>query len=1232
VQSNLPTPPQQKQLHVRLIKEAQKYWLLFVIAIVAGFLASLAGIGGAWSLSQTVGGIFLRGKSIADIYWLLFGFLILIASRGFLVWTSEYSASKLANHIKLNLRERLYAFIQDLGPSYTQRSQTGSIVNLLTDGIEALDAYYSQYLPQVLFAILIPLAILACVLPVDPLSGLILFLTAPIIPVFMVLIANLADALTQKQWKMLSRMSAYFLDILQGLTTLKILGRSKDQVEVIAKVSDRFRSITMSVLRVTFLSALVMELTSTLSTAIIAVEVGIRLLYGRIAFEQAFFILVLVPEFYMPLRLLGLRFHAGLAGASAARHIYKVLDESSPATKSQVGKRARFAEKLGSLKSVSFENVSFAYIENQPVLEHISFEIKPGQIVALAGPSGAGKSTIANLLLRFYNPDQGRILINDEDFQNIPLKDWLSRIAWVPQKPYLFSDTVTANIRLARPEASLEEVMRAAQLAHADEFIQDLPDGYESLIGERGSRLSGGQAQRIALARAFLKDTPLLILDEPTSNLDPELETLLQDSLHQLVKGKMVLVIAHRLNTVYRADKVLVLDKGKIVESGVHLELMRNKSLYWKMVKEGKIIDSDEKPNSGNFESTETKYNPPEPESITNDSFPNINDVRAYASQRKTKPLFQLLSLLSPFKGWVFLSILLGFITVASGIGLMSTSTYIISMAALQPSIAVLQVAIVGVRFFGISRALFRYLERLISHQVTFRLLAQLRVWFYQALEPLAPARLMAAHSGDLLSRIIGDISTLENFYVRGAAPPAIALLIGLSTALIMLKFSPWLSLLIVFFMALSGIVLPLWIWKTGQKPGLTIIQLRSQLSTILVDGVQGLADLTAFSRLTQHFQRLQSENRLLIRAQVRSSQLYSLQNALSIFNANLALWTVLVLGAWLVLQGQIAAVLLGVICLATLTSFEAVQTLPQAAVHLGKDLEAARRLMIVVQAEPDRQKTSQRSTEPENFRLEFEKVSFSYPVEPTNNLNPFGNLSQSKRDRITPNVLSDFSFSIKPGEHVAIVGPSGAGKSTLVNLLLRFWNYQTGRILFGGHEILQYDPEDLHRWFNVLPQDTHLFSGTIQENLLLSNPGASNVELEQAIRKAQIYELIETLPQGYQTWIGENGLRLSAGERQRLALARAFLRDSPVLILDEATANLDMLLERKVLTEIQHYCRHRARLTITHRLVGIEEADEILVMRRGIVVERGRHAGLLGMHGLYRKMWDMQNQALLFK
>ena len=574
-------------------------------------------------------GVFLGGLALADVWPLLLALAAIAVLRGLLLWAGELTASRVATRVKTDLRERLTAHLLALGPAYTRGERTGELVNTAVEGIEALDAYFSQYLPQLALAVLIPVTFLLVVFPLDPLSGLVLLLTAPLIPVFMILIGSLADSLTRQQWTALSRMSAHFLDVLQGLTTLKLFNRSREQIAVIAEISDRYRDTTLGVLRVAFLSALVLEMVGTLSTAVIAVEIGLRVLYGRLAFEQAFFVLILAPEFYLPLRLLGTRFHAGIAGVTAARRVFEVLEtpaddtmtRSIPTGRMTNDERRRYPESV----SVSFVDVHYAYDQGtRPALNGVSFAIRPGEKVALVGPSGAGKSTIAALLLGFIQPASGTITFTGEHTcgagspDAIPGQTKLSAaplgveasaglsgqrgqpakastpegspntqgfgppassfqhpaIAWVPQLPYLFNTTVADNIRLGRPDAKEDTVIRAAQQAGADDFIRALPQGYETVIGERGARLSGGQAQRIALARAFLLDAPLVILDEATANLDPESEAQIQSALARLLIGRSALIIAHRLNTVRSADRIVVLDHGLVAETGTHAELM----------------------------------------------------------------------------------------------------------------------------------------------------------------------------------------------------------------------------------------------------------------------------------------------------------------------------------------------------------------------------------------------------------------------------------------------------------------------------------------------------------------------------------------------------------------------------------------------------------------------------------------------------------------------------------
>jgi ATP-binding cassette subfamily C protein CydD len=562
-----------------LLRQVKHARIFLGCAIVLGVLGACATIAQMVFLSKIVDRVFLGGGGFEQVRLLLV-LLGAVVLRSGLLWLREIVAQRGAVYVKSELRQRLFAHLMRLGPSYARGERTGELAATTVEGVERLDAYFSRYLPQMVLSVFVPLLIAAYVLPLDPVSAILLVATAPAIPVLMLLVGSRAEESMQRQWTALSRMSAYFLDVLQGLPTLKIFGRSTAERERVAEASDEFRERTLKVLRFAFLSGLVLEFTATISIALVAVALGMRLLYGNISFEAAFLVLLLAPEFYRPLRELGVHRHAGMEGKAASARIFEILTTPAP-----VSPRSSTTVHPTGRLSIEFGNVSYSYPGSaRPALSGVSLSLPAGTCTAVVGHSGAGKSTLVNLLMRFADPKSGRITANGISIEGLSVETWREEVALVPQRPYLFYGSVLDNIRLARPDATREEIEQVVGLAGASGVVERLPHGYDTQVGERGVRLSGGEAQRVAIARAFLKDAPVLVMDEPSSSLDPESERLISIALERLMRDRTVLVIAHRLNTVYRADRIAMLEEGRLVEVGDHTDLIERGGPYARFV------------------------------------------------------------------------------------------------------------------------------------------------------------------------------------------------------------------------------------------------------------------------------------------------------------------------------------------------------------------------------------------------------------------------------------------------------------------------------------------------------------------------------------------------------------------------------------------------------------------------------------------------------------------------
>ncbi|HML39812.1 MAG TPA: thiol reductant ABC exporter subunit CydC [Bellilinea sp.] len=571
----------------------------------------------------------------------------------------------------------------------------------------------------------------------------------------------------------------------------------------------------------------------------------------------------------------------------------------------------------------------------------------------------------------------------------------------------------------------------------------------------------------------------------------------------------------------------------------------------------------------------------------------------------------RLLAFLQPFSGWVVLSVLVAAGTIAASIGLLGTSAFLIASAALHPSVGDLQVAIVGVRFFGIARAVLRYFERLISHSVNFRLLAQLRGWFYRALEPLAPARLMQIRSGDILQRAIGDIETLENFYVRVVAPPVTALMVTIGISLFVGRYAAILGWILLAGLLFGMLFIPLVAFVQGKQAGGRFIEARAQMNAMMLETVQGQPDLLVFNRLSAAAARIDQFGNQFVQAQRRLNLGAAGLNAINLLTANVTLWLVLWHGVPLVSSGSLDGVSLAVVALLTMASFEAVTPLAQAAQLFQSSLQAANRLFNLAEQQPavNEPELPQELVLPVS-KFELNGIDFRY------------------EDRLEE-ALHDIHLELHCGKKIAVVGASGAGKSSLINVLLRFWDFQTGEYLLGDQNVRRLTSAAVRSCFSVVGQSAYLFATTLRGNLHLGNPQADDGMMMAALEAAGLAGWAADLPQGLSTWVGEHGLQLSGGERQRLAIARAILQDAPFVLLDEPTAGLDAMRERAVLNTLFSNFAERGILWVTHHLVNMEQMDEIFVLDRGRIAEHGTHQELLLNAGLYCRMWQQSNRLL---
>ncbi|MFB7555689.1 thiol reductant ABC exporter subunit CydD [Streptomyces brevispora] len=1165
-----------KPIDPRLLRHARATRFFLVAVVVLGLAGAALVIAQAMLVAEVVVGGFEDGLTGSGLRTPLILLAAVALGRALVAWLTELAAYRAGAAVKSELRGRLLDRAAALGPDWLSGQRTGSLVTLATRGIDALDDYFARYLPQLGLAVVVPVAVLARVVTEDWVSAAIIVVTLPLIPLFMILIGWATQSRMDRQWRLLSRLSGHFLDVVAGLPTLKVFGRAKAQAESIRTITSQYRLATMRTLRIAFLSSFALELLATLSVALVAVTIGMRLVHGELDLYTGLVVLILAPEAYLPIRQVGAQYHAAAEGLAAAEEIFAVL-ETEP--------RAGGTQEVPQSLRLELEGVTVRHAgRTEPSLAAASLVVDEGETVALVGPSGVGKSTLLNVVLGFAAPDEGRVRVGGTDLAALAPERWRERIAWVPQRPHLFAGTIAENVRLARPEADDSAVTAALRDAGAYDFVTDLPDGVGTRLGEDGAGLSAGQRQRLALARAFLADRPVLLLDEPTASLDGETEAGIVEAVRRLAAGRTVLLVVHRPALLSVADRVVRLEPGATTEPA----------------------DAAEPAVSAVVPSPASA-----PDDLTGIEAELEPEVLRDTAARTGHVLARVREAAGAQRGRLALALLLGSLALGSAVGLMAVSGWLISRASEQPPVLYLMVAVTATRAFGIGRAVFRYAERLVSHDAVLRMLAELRVAVYRGLERIAPAGLRRTRRGDLLSRLVADVDALQDYWLRWLLPAGTAVLVGAAAA----GFAGWMlpeaGAVLAAGLLLAGIGVPLVSGACARHTERRLAPARADLATRITDLLGGTAELTVAGALPGRSARTREADGVLTRIASRAATATALGGGLSALIGGLTVVATALVALPALADGRLAGVELAVVVLTPLAAFEAVTGLPLAVQYRQRVKRSAERVYEVLDAPvPVREPATPAEAPASPFPLEVRGLSARY--------------EGARHD-----ALDSVDLTLEAGRRIAVVGPSGSGKTTLAQVLLRFLDARAGTYRIGGVEASALDGDTVRRFVGLCAQDAHIFDSSIRENLRLARTGATDAELRDALAQARLLDWAEALPEGLDTLVGEHGARLSGGQRQRLALARALLADFPVLVLDEPAEHLDLATADALTADLLAATRGRTTVLITHRLEGLDAVDEVVVLEAGAVVQRGRYAALVAVDGPLRRMLERERETV---
>lgn len=1173
--------------------------------------------------------------------------------------------TEAAEQVKLALRSKLYRKMVALGPSYRSRVKTSDVVQSAGEGVEQIQSFFELFLPQLFYAILAPITLFAVIAPINMPAAVTMLVCAPLIIIVTGIVSMTAARAFKKYWGRYTDMGAAFLDNLQGLETLKNFDADDRAAAEMDKKAEGFRVMTMRVLQIQLRSLTAMDIVAyggaaagigvalwqyahTAAAAAGASAAGwspimlaahlpgafAYLAYGLqylMPFGAGFpltlagllLIVLLSAEFFIPMRQLGSYFHVAMNGMTSTKRIFALLDTPEPAhgtatlpatagTDAGTDAGTKAGTKADGGITVSFDHVGYSYDSADsgaavqqtnsapaPALTDLTFTAYPGQLTAIVGISGSGKSTAAALLAGTLTGYQGSLTLNGVKVSDLSGETLARTITLIGASSHLFAGTLRENLLMALPDdgqngeaasdavdSRLWDTLEQARIA---DFVRSQPDGLDMTIEPDAANLSGGQRQRIAIARALLHDSPVFVFDEATSSVDVESEELILATIRELVqsRSKTVIMITHRMANAEHADQVVVLEHGKSVETGTHAELMAAGGVYAKLFTTQADIE--------NFGADH-----PQPASLTasasgSGAAVGAAPAAAPAEMSTFQVIKRLLGEAKPLAGLMVAASTAGTIGhlaatflpvfgIIAGFALAGNPVWGMSAAG----------AITAMIVCAVLRGLTRYVEQYLNHNVAFHLLALFRSKAFAALRRLAPAKLAGKGKGDLIAMLTTDVELLEIFFAHTISPVAIAVTTTIVYAIVAATLSPWMALALIVSHLIIGIIVPRFFATGVRNLGPAIRGAAGELDNVMLDDMRGLDEIIRFGRGEDRAQAIEDRTRALWRDHAKLSRVNG--RFAGVGGLMVALLTSAAAGIAINLAGvnlyDIPALVAAFALLAS--SFGPTLALAALPANLTQTFASARRLFGLMDEAPAVVETGTANSDYEGMRLD--RVTFAYP----------GEGSEA--------ILADFSLDVPQHGILGIQGPSGRGKSTMLKLLMRYWDPQRGQVTLSGTPLPQIDVHARRRIQAMMSQETHLFDGTIRENLLIALPeseirnggaaGVLDARLREALAKASVLDLIDSLPDGLDTQVGELGDRLSEGERQRIGLARVFLRNADLVLFDEPTSRLDALNEAIILRSIHELSKSEqnadkgqdvAVVLVSHRESAMRVADAVL-------------------------------------